>query len=106
MPRRPAAARPVTRFPSADVDLAFVVDDAAPASAVEDALRGGGGELLDVVRLFDVFRSTQLGEGRRGLAYRLRFSSLEHTLSEDELAEARQRCISQVESTLPATLRS
>jgi phenylalanyl-tRNA synthetase beta chain len=103
-PRRPMTHGPVSRFPSADVDLAFAVDDAVPAAAVEDTLCRAGGELLESIRLFDVFRGPQL-QGGRSLAWRLRFSALDHTLTEDELAAVRQRCIEAVESEHPATLR-
>ncbi len=105
-PRRPSTYQPVSRYPSADVDLAFVVDDSVPAAAVEQTLREAGGALLEEVRLFDVFRSAaQLGGGRRSLAYRLRFSALDHTLSDTELAALRQRCIDAVQGAHPAELR-
>jgi phenylalanyl-tRNA synthetase beta chain len=104
-PRRPATYRPVSRFPSADVDLAFVVDDSVPAAAVQATLARAGGELLGSVELFDVFRGAQLGDGRRSLAYRLRFSALDHTLSEAELAALRQGCIDAVQAAHPAELR-
>jgi phenylalanyl-tRNA synthetase beta chain len=105
-PRRPAVFRPVSRFPSADLDLAFAVPEEIPAGKIEDALRTGGGEELEDVWLFDVFRGPQIGEGRRNLAYRLRFAALDHTLAEDELASLRERCVEAVISTLPAELRA
>ncbi len=104
-PRRPATYTPVSRFPSADVDLAFVVDDAVPAAAVEATLREAGGDLLESVELFDVFREAHLGRGRRSLAYRLRFSALDHTLTDTELAGLRQRCIDAAAATHHAELR-
>ncbi|HEX2273414.1 MAG TPA: phenylalanine--tRNA ligase subunit beta [Acidimicrobiales bacterium] len=104
-PRRPLVYRPVSRYPSADIDLAFVVEEGVAAADVELTLRGAGAELLEDIWLFDVFRGPQLGEGRRSLAYRLRFSALDHTLDEDELAALRTRCIKAVESTFPAWLR-
>ena len=55
-PRREAVFRAVSRFPASDIDLAFVVDGAAPAAAVERCLRDAGGDLLTELRLFDVFR--------------------------------------------------
>jgi phenylalanyl-tRNA synthetase beta chain len=61
--------------------------------------------LLDDVRLFDVYRGPGLEEGRRGLAYRLRFCALDRTLTDDEVAGARRRCIEAVESAHPARLR-
>jgi phenylalanyl-tRNA synthetase beta chain len=104
-PRRPSVFHPISRFPASDIDLAFVVDDSTPAAAVEASLRDAGGDLLVDVRLFDVFRGPQLGEGRRSLAYRLRFNALDHTLTDEEVGEARRRCIEAVQSSLPATLR-
>ncbi|MBV8235658.1 MAG: hypothetical protein JO075_08145 [Acidimicrobiia bacterium] len=104
-PRRPAVFHAISRFPASDIDLAFVVDDSTPAGAVEARLREAGGDLLVDVRLFDVFRGAQLGAGKRSLAYRLRFNAVDHTLTDAEVGEVRQRCIDAVESSLPATLR-
>jgi phenylalanyl-tRNA synthetase beta chain len=104
-PRRPALARPVSRYPSSDIDLAFVVDDSVPASAVESTLVEAAGELLEGIRLFDVYRGGQLGEGRRSLAYRLRFCALDRTLTDQEVAALRARSIEAVETRLGAQLR-
>jgi phenylalanyl-tRNA synthetase beta chain len=105
VPRRPEVARPISRFPSSDIDLAFAVDDEVSAGTVERALRRAGGEDLESVELFDVFRGDVVGVGRRSLAYRLRFCSLDHTLNDAELAELRNRCIAAVEEGGKATLR-
>jgi phenylalanyl-tRNA synthetase beta chain len=105
-------ASPVSRFPSSDIDLAFVVDDAVPAASVrstiiEAALGGGPGAAVPVaVELFDVFRSEQLGAGRVSLAYRLRFQAEDRTLTDAEVAVARQRVIDAVTERHGATLRA
>jgi phenylalanyl-tRNA synthetase beta chain len=104
-PRCPLQARPVSRFPSSDVDLAFVVDDATPAQAVEETLARAGGDLLVELALFDVYRGAGVPAGRRSLAFRLRFCAPDHTLTDEEVGEARRRCIEAVESTHPAALR-
>jgi phenylalanyl-tRNA synthetase beta chain len=105
-PRRPLAARPVSRFPSSDVDLAFVVDDAVPAAEIEATLARAAGELCESVELFDVYRGAGVSEGSRSLAYRLRFCALDRTLTDVEVAELRTGCIDAVEARYPATLRS
>ena len=56
VPRRVTVGGAVSRFPSSDIDLAFVVEDRHPADAVADALRAAGGDLLESVTLFDVYR--------------------------------------------------
>jgi phenylalanyl-tRNA synthetase beta chain len=103
-PRRPALYRPVSRFPSADIDLAFVVDEGVPAATVERTLARAAGDVLERIELFDVFRSPSI-EGARSLAWRLRFSALDHTLTEDELTAIRLRCIDAVSAAHRARLR-
>jgi phenylalanyl-tRNA synthetase beta chain len=98
--------RPVSRFPSADLDLAFEVDDSVPVHEVERVLREAAGELLEALELFDVFRGAQTAQGRRSLAFALRLAALDRTLSDSDVQDVRNRCISAVESTLPATLRA
>ena len=76
----------MSRFPSSDIDLALVVDDGIGADEVADVLGAAAGDLLESVALFDVYRGPSIGEGRRSLAFRLRFCSLDHTLTDDEVA--------------------
>ncbi len=98
--------RPVSRFPSSDVDLAFEVDDATPAAAVADTLRRAGADLVADVALFDVYRGEQVASGRRSLAFTVRFQALDHTLTDDEVADARHRLVEAAEAAHRATLRS
>jgi phenylalanyl-tRNA synthetase beta chain len=105
VPRRPEEARPISRFPSSDIDLAFVVADSVPAGAVERTLRRSGGELLESVELFDVYRGASVPEGSRSLAFRLRFCALDHTVTDEEVGELRTQCIGAVEREHQARLR-
>jgi phenylalanyl-tRNA synthetase beta chain len=105
LPHRERIYRPISVYPSSDVDLAFEVDDAVPATAIEATLRSAAGEHLAALRLFDVYRGAGIAGGRRSLAYSLRLDALDHTLTDDEVAEIRRRCIEAVESTYPASLR-
>jgi len=78
---------PVGRFPSVKVDIAVVVDERTPASAVTEVVRSRGGADLRSARLFDVYRGPQAGEGRKSLAYALEYGSGAGTLT-DEMAHA------------------
>ncbi len=97
--------RPVSRYPSNDIDLAFEVDESVPAAAVEGAIRAAAGERLADLRLFDVFRGPSLPEGTRSLAFGLRLQAPDRTLTDDEVGELRAQVIAAVESELPARLR-
>ena len=70
----------ISAYPAVNQDVALVVDASVPAADVESALRSGGGELLESVRLFDVYTGAQLGEGRKSLAYALTFRAADRTL--------------------------
>lgn len=91
--RRPEEAQPVSRFPSSDVDLAFVVPDDVPAGRVGRAITEAGGDLLESATLFDVYRGPGLPPGSRSLAYRLRFCALDRTLTDEEVGTLRQAAI-------------
>jgi phenylalanyl-tRNA synthetase beta chain len=80
------------------------VPDSEPAAAVEATTAAAAGELLESVHLFDVYRG--VGEGRRSLAYRLRFRSPDRTLTDAEVAGARTAVIDAVAAAHGGELRA
>jgi phenylalanyl-tRNA synthetase beta chain len=103
-PRRPDSYRPVSRFPSSDIDLAFDAPDDVSAIDLERTLAGAD-PLVWSVRLFDVFRGEQVADGRRSLAYRVRLQALDHTLTDEEVAAIRARLVAAAEAAHGVTLR-
>ena len=100
-----ASAAPISRYPSSDLDLAFVLPDSVPAEKLDKALRQAAPKLLVDLSLFDVYRGPALPDGTRSLAYRLRLQALDHTLTEAEVTEVRARCEATAKK-LGATLRA
>ncbi len=92
----PPRAKPVSRFPSSDIDLAFVVDRSIAAERIEKALRQAAGALLADIELFDVYAGPGVADGARSLAYRLRFQAHDRTLTDAEVSALRDRCIAAV----------
>jgi phenylalanyl-tRNA synthetase beta chain len=103
-PRRSQAYRQVSRFPSSDIDLAFVVDDAVSALELELTLLELD-ELVWSVRLFDVYRGAGIESGRRSLAYTVRLQSTDRTLTDAEVSAVRQRLIDAASAAHGADLR-
>ncbi|WP_231156951.1 phenylalanine--tRNA ligase subunit beta [Streptomyces sp. CNZ748] len=96
----------ISTFPVATQDVALVVDAYVPAADVEAALREGAGELLESIRLFDVYdNAEQLGEGRKSLAYALRFRADDRTLTVDEASAAREAAVALATDRTGAVLR-
>ena len=104
-PHGPDQLAPVSRYPSSDIDLSFEVDEATPAGDVLRTMRFAGVDVLTGVALFDVYRGPSVAAGRRSLTYRVRLQAPDRTLTDDELAAARQRLIDAVETAHPASLR-
>jgi phenylalanyl-tRNA synthetase beta chain len=105
----PAAAVPVgpsiSAFPPVFLDLAFVVDEAVTAAALEESIRQGAGELLESLRLFDVYTGAQVGEGKKSLAYSLTLRAPDRTLSGEEAAEVRRAVVEAAATAWNAELR-
>ena len=80
-------------YPVAKEDVALVVADDVPAAQVEAALREGAGELLESIRLFDVYTGDQVGAGKKSLAFALRFRAPDRTLTEQETSAARDAAV-------------
>jgi phenylalanyl-tRNA synthetase beta chain len=98
--------RPVSEFPPVLEDIAVIVDEALPADKVEALIRQTGGKMLESVHLFDVFRSEQIGEGKKSLAYAMTYRSSEGTLTDKDATGIRTRIIKRLENELGAKLRS
>jgi phenylalanyl-tRNA synthetase beta chain len=65
----------------------------------------GAGELLESVRLFDVYESEQLGAGQRSLAYKLTFRAPDRTLTADEAVAARDTAVAEARARTGVIMR-
>ncbi|MFJ7988133.1 phenylalanine--tRNA ligase subunit beta [Streptomyces sp. NPDC096351] len=101
----PVKAPRISSFPVATQDVALVVASGVPASAVEAALTEGAGELLESIRLFDVYTGDQLGEGTKSLAYALKFRAADRTLTVEEASAARDAAVALASERTGAVLR-
>jgi phenylalanyl-tRNA synthetase beta chain len=99
-------AAPVPAFPPVLEDIAVIVDEDLPAEKIVAAIREAGGRLLTKVSLFDIFRSEQIGAGKKSMAYNLTYQAPDRTLTDTEATQVRQRIIRRLEQDLGAKLRS
>jgi phenylalanyl-tRNA synthetase beta chain len=106
LPIRTQIAKPVSKYPSSDVDLAFILDEEVAAERLKEHLERGAGELLQSIQLIDVYRGDTVTPGTRSLTFRLRLGALDHTLTDAEVGVARASAIDLAEKRLPARLRS
>jgi phenylalanyl-tRNA synthetase beta chain len=96
----------VSPFPAVFQDVSLLVAADVAAEAVLDALRDGAGELLEDVRLFDVYTGPQIEDDRKSLAFALRFRAADRTLTEDEASAARDAAVRRAAERVGAMLRT
>ncbi|MBV9092749.1 MAG: phenylalanine--tRNA ligase subunit beta [Streptosporangiaceae bacterium] len=102
----PVQAPQLSTYPLATQDVALVVGADVPAAAVESALVAGAGDLLEDLRLFDVYTGSQVGERRKSLAYTLRFRAPDRTLTVAETTAARDAAVAEAARRTGAVPRS
>ncbi|MGL6076933.1 MAG: phenylalanine--tRNA ligase subunit beta [Fimbriiglobus sp.] len=99
------AYKPVSIFPPVTRDMAIVVSDEVPAETVVSELQAGGGELLESVMLFDVYRGESIPAGTKSLAYALTYRVIERQLTDKEVDKVHQKIEGRLKHMLKATIR-
>lgn len=100
-----ATAPIFSNSPVAKEDLAFVVTRDCPVADVEACIRVAGGNLLESIRLFDVYEGDQIPANHKSLAFALRFRGEGQTLAPQELQNLRNQIITAVLEQVGGSLR-
>ena len=98
--------RDVVTFPPVREDLAFAVAEEVPAGELAAAAREAAGEELREIRVFDVYRGPQVGEGRKSVAFAVVYQSAERTLSDEDAARLRGAIVAELARRFGAELRA
>lgn len=96
----------LSTYPVSRQDVALLVDESTPASAVADALREGAGTELENVELFDLYAGDQVPEGKKSLAFRLTFRAPDRTMTADEASALREAATAVAAERFGAEVRS
>jgi phenylalanyl-tRNA synthetase beta chain len=97
--------RPLSPFPPVLRDVAVVVTEDVPAERVVAELRAAGGELLEDVRLFDVYRGESIPAGTKSLAYALTYRVAARQLNDKEVDKAHEKIEGRLRHVLKAKIR-
>jgi phenylalanyl-tRNA synthetase beta chain len=96
---------PYSRFPVLRQDLNLVVAEEIAADVVERAIVAAAGPLLTAVRLLNVYRGPQIGEGRKSLSFRMEFVAEGRSLEESEVNTLREAMLPRLRSAIGAEIR-
>ncbi|MEP6562352.1 MAG: phenylalanine--tRNA ligase subunit beta, partial [Nakamurella sp.] len=104
-PSRPPVAPMISPYPPVHIDVALVVAAAVTAADVTAALHTGGGDLLESVRLFDVYTGDQVGAGRKSLAFAMVVRAPDRTLTAADATAVRDAAVAVAADRVGAALR-
>ncbi|OZT12184.1 phenylalanine--tRNA ligase subunit beta [Priestia aryabhattai] len=96
----------IPRFPSITRDIALVVDTEVLAGELQTAIYEAGGKLLKEVAVFDLYDGERMEEGKKSVAFSLRYLDPERTLTDEEVSAAHANVLKVVEEQFKASLRS
>ncbi len=97
--------KPLPKFPAVSRDLALICDDEIPVLDLEKAIRRGAGDLLEEIRLFDVYRGAQIEAGKKSVAFSITLRSADSTLDDGQISACMKRVMKELEKA-GAVLRS
>ena len=97
--------KPLPKFPAVSRDLALICDDEIPVLDLEKAIRRGAGDLLEEIRLFDVYRGSQIEAGKKSVAFSITLRSADSTLDDGQISACMKRVMKELEKA-GAALRS
>jgi phenylalanyl-tRNA synthetase beta chain len=95
---------PLPKFPAVSRDLALVCNDSVPVKILEQAIRAGAGNLLENVKLFDVYKGEQIENGKKSVAFSVTLRSVNETLTDEHVSSTMKKVIRELEK-IGAALR-
>jgi phenylalanyl-tRNA synthetase beta chain len=98
--------KPLSRFPAVERDFSLIVADGTPFAGIEEAIRALGIAEVSSIEAVDLFRGKNMPEGKFALLVRVKFESLQATLTESQLTDFSSRILATLEQKLGATLRA
>ena len=97
--------RSLPKYPSVSRDIAVVVDEEITAGQIEEIIKNKGGKTVEEVKLFDIYRGSQVESGYKSMAYTITYRSVEKTLTEDEIAKVHNKILNSLANQVGASLR-
>ncbi|ATD55270.1 phenylalanine--tRNA ligase subunit beta [Clostridium chauvoei] len=97
--------KPLPKFPAVTRDIALLVNDETLVQEIEDTIRKAGGNLVEKVKLFDIYKGSQIPEGKKSIAYAIAYRDEKKTLTDKDVNKVHDKILRSLEYKLGATLR-
>ena len=88
---------PMPKFPASTRDLALLCDDALPVMTMEKAIKAAAGKILEKIELFDVYKGSQIAQGKKSVAFNISMRASDRTLTDEEVNGAMSKILKALE---------
>lgn len=105
LPIKKISVKPISKYPIVERDLAIVVDENISVGELLDSIKSSCGRLYYDSSLFDIYRSEILGNNKKSLAFNIKLSDLEKTLTDEEVNSVMKKIVKALEYKHGALLR-
>lgn len=99
------AYKPLPKFPAVTRDIALLCDDSILVAEIEETIRKAGGNLVEKVQLFDIYKGAQIPEGKKSIAYAIAYRDEKKTLEDKDISKVHDKILKALEHKLGAVLR-
>ena len=96
---------PLPKFPAVIRDVALLVPEEAEAERIQRFIEEAGGELIEEVKVFDVYHGEGIPEGKKSLAFSIAFRAVDRTLTDEEVNMLHGQVLNRLQEELGATIR-
>ena len=93
------------KFPAVTRDIALLCDDSILVAEIEETIRKAGGNLVEKVQLFDIYKGAQIPEGKKSIAYAIAYRDEKKTLEDKDISKVHDKILKALEHKLGAVLR-
>lgn len=97
--------KPLPKYPSTSRDIALLVEEKVQVGQLEEIIKSNGGDILEKIQLFDVYRGKQIGEGQKSVAFALTYRGADRTLTDEDVAKVHNKVLSELKEKAQAALR-
>ncbi|MEG6567684.1 phenylalanine--tRNA ligase subunit beta [Thermoanaerobacterium saccharolyticum] len=97
--------KPLPRYPAVERDIAVLVDKSTFVADIENVIRKAGGQLVDDVKLFDVYEGENIPEDKKSVAFSIWYRSYDKTLTDEEVSKVHDKIVNRLSEELGAQLR-
>ena len=97
--------KPLPKFPAVTRDIALLCDDSILVAEIEETIRKAGGNLVEKVQLFDIYKGAQIPEGKKSIAYAIAYRDEKKTLEDKDISKVHDKILKALEYKLGAVLR-